>query len=167
MVDLSELSQDEFNVLYHALGSVVVNWNFVEHPLDYCVALIYHSCGGKTILKKYENEVPVSMTGKTDLLEKSFKKIDILLPFKDEGLLFVKHSLALSKKRNDMIHMRLMGKNPDGSFLFDKIDYKKMHESRLITYTINQLYEFGKEISDLGDDLGQFCKRLLQQFARP
>ncbi|OGP72503.1 MAG: hypothetical protein A2Y80_05480 [Deltaproteobacteria bacterium RBG_13_58_19] len=167
MVDLSGLSQEEWNALSQALGTVVVKWNLVEHLLDYCVAIIYHNCGGKSIVKQDKNKVPRFMESKANYLKNCLEKLDILLPYKDEGLLLVKRSSDLSKERNDMIHMRLMGKNPDGSFLFDKLDHKAMHESRMLPYTINQFHQFGTKILDLAEDLGQFCKRLQQQFVCP
>ena len=143
------------------IGVIVVNWNFVEYSLDTCVKVIYHDYGGKTILKKYENQVPVSMTSKTELLEMCLRKKDNLISFKTQGLSLVKRSLALSKERNTIIHMRLKAKNPDGSFTFIKTDYKSIHEYRQVTYTLNQFCDFGKEIIYLGNDLVDFATRLL------
>ena len=160
-----DLNKNEWDNLCYALGTIVVAWSLVEQPLDFCVAIIYHNCGGKDISEKYKNEVPRSMNVKIKLLKRYFKKLDILSPYKDVALNILKVSNEFAIIRNDIIHMRLMGRNHDGSYLFDKIEYRAKHKSRLITYSITQLQEVGKEIQSLAINIVSLCQVLQEKFA--
>lgn len=156
MDNLSELNDNDWTELSHAIGSVVVFWNMVEHPLDYLVAIFYHIFDARSLMKKFNNEVPKAFNNKTELLKKCFNQINQLLPFKNEGLFLLDHAIQLADKRNDMIHMILMGKAPDNSYMFNKIDYKEKHHSRQLSYSIPQILDFGKEILNLGVKLTNF-----------
>jgi hypothetical protein len=160
MVDLhSQLNADDWKILPYAIGTVAVYWNLVEHALDYCVALIYKECDGKTV-KGCEKGVPMSMTKKLTFLKNRFNNSTPLSSLKDEGISLTKEVLKLSEERNIIIHMRLMGKNSDGSFLFDKLSYKSMHESALKSYTVNQFDEFGRKILNMVEKISCFFKLL-------
>ncbi len=151
------------SLLNRAIGAIVTNWAYVEQPLDMCVAIIYHHCNGK--VKARKQEIPRAMTVKVEFLQKCFNQLDCLLPFKFEGLSLINRASQLSTERNDIIHMRLHGINPDGSYLFDKFDYTRtIHEVRQISFTIDDFIQFGNKTMALASEIVLLCQRLQQNF---
>lgn len=149
--------------LFRAIGTIVICWSYVEQPMDMCVAIIYQHCNGKPKARK--QEIPRAMTVKIEFLQKCFKQLDCLVSFKDEGLSIINRAYKLSTERNDIIHMRLCGINPDGSYLFDKFDYtRNIHEVRKLSFTINDFLQFGNKMMGLASEIVIFCQRLQQFF---
>jgi len=115
-----------------AIGHVVVQWGFVEHNLNFCIAVIYSKYGGKDIVKNHK--FPKFLKRQITFLRDCFNKLDLLLPFKDDGLSLINRIVIFSKKRDEIIHSTYAGEETD-SFIFKRFDFNTPKKLRLLQNT--------------------------------
>jgi len=157
-------SDEVMTPLCATIGSIVIKWSFIEQPIDICVTTIYHHCGGK--IYALNGKIPRSMTTKVKFLNKCFKKIDCLLPFKDQGLSLIARASKIAIERNDIIHMRLGEITPDKEYIFYKLDYtRNVPKLRKLTFTLDRFQQFENKMQHMLTEIALYCQSLSHQFA--
>ncbi len=161
MVDLYNELPDEY---YSALGKVVAQWSYVEHLLDLCVAVIYHSYDGKRIV--YKQEIPVSMKPKLKFLRDALK-LPSLSNFRNDGLALLSRVSPLKDKRDKMVHSIFIEINLK-SFELIKVNYtKEMHNLNKLNFNLSEYLEVEKKLKGLAIDLALYCDRLSNPLLPP
>jgi hypothetical protein len=67
-----DLAPDVIEPLYKAIGTLVVNWAYVDRSLDFWIAVIYHDVGGKNL----ENKLPQASNVKRNFCGGASSKSD-------------------------------------------------------------------------------------------
>ena len=147
------------NELCCAIGHVVVQWGFVEHNLNICLSIIWHTFGGNKIAKK--RKIDKFQRRQIDFLRDCFKTLYSLAPFKDEGIPLLDRIATLLNERDDIFHSTYAGLWED-SFKFYTFSFRdsQMIYIRKLKRTIASILETRKKIQDLAADLGHFGLRL-------
>lgn len=148
----TKLEISELTELCCAIGHVVVQWGFVEHNLNFCVATIYSKYGGNDLIKNHN--FPKFLKRQIEYLRDCFKKLDTLHPFEIEGLSILDRIVILSKKRDEIIHSTYGGSEPD-YFIFRRFDFNTPHKLYVsdISQTFAAILDVRKKIEVLAADL--------------
>lgn len=142
--------------LYSALGKVVYAWAYVEHLIDSCVSIVYHSYDGKPIA--FRQEIPRSLSNKINLLKKAFQTIDKLAKYQIEGLTLINRVSSLSDQRHNMIHSIFHTTSDHFSYTFSKYKYEKEgHTIREFAFTLDEYLQLGNKLLGLADELVSFA----------
>lgn len=138
------------------IGHIVVLWGYVEYNLYFCLSTIYIKYGCKTTNQK----IPKFLKRQIEYLRKCFES-DLLLPFKDQGLLLINRIASLSKKRDEIIHSTYFGIEK-ASINFKKFGFntpKRLYIND-VEHTMATLLDTQKKIDILANDLVDFYYRL-------
>lgn len=156
--DLPGVKQgSDIEILFKAVGFVVVQWGFAEQSLDLMVASIFHSFVGHPLLKRR----PQHLEPKLEFLEKCFAEIPELAKFRAESEPLFQRFAVAGKRRNDLLHGAIAELEiQDGAFKFLKVDVKpnEHHSIRAVFLTESDWPVFREELMALGKD-GQLLAR--------
>ncbi|MFA4901819.1 MAG: hypothetical protein WC600_03645 [Desulfobaccales bacterium] len=148
--------------MYVSIGLIVASWSHVEQTLDFWVTIVFRNCGGKSIA--YRNQLPRALNNKITFLEDSFNKLEILHPYKYEGLAFLNRIKLLSDMRHTLVHGAIEELTPE-TLKIAQLKYgKEKHEVRHHKYTVTELFNCGNKIQDLVIELTPYIHRLMDQF---
>lgn len=143
------IDQEILTPLFHAVGSLVINWTYLESSLDYCAIIIYHNAGGK----HEEKELPVKISRKTEFLRKCFKRIGVLAPFATEGIKIIEKIDRLKNIRDFVVHGTFTNYQPEGHVLtFTRLDLPKprtMHHENQMELRASILANASNDLADL------------------
>jgi len=153
---------DEEKELYQTIGLVVVRWGLIEQSVDFCIAVIFHSCGGKNIRK----ELPVSLTQKNEFLKRAFTTIDVLAPYRKHGLSLLHRVVSMASIRDNLVHSAANSLSAEnGTFQFHHVKIEpQIHRFLMVTLHTKKFPKLAKSLMDLAIDMANFARELVLQF---
>jgi hypothetical protein len=145
-----------------AVGQLVLDWAFVEQNLDMCIAVIYHTAGGKHI----DPVLPRSVKRKVRFLKLCFKTIDTLAPFKEQALPMLSEAKTLAHARHTVVHGVLSDyDDPTGTVTFVMLDAKpELHHVVRRKLDFLQMLSAGEKCRTLTFQLRDLTQCLLDTF---
>ncbi len=148
--------------LSKAVGQLVIDWAFVEQNLDMCIAVLYHTAGGKHI----DPVLPRSVKRKVQFLKLCFKTIDALAPFKDQALPLLSEAKTLAHARHTVVHGVLSDyDDPTGTVTFVMLDAKPtLHHEVRKKLDFGQMLSAGGRCRTLTFQLRDLTQSLLDTF---
>jgi hypothetical protein len=149
----------DIEILFKAVGFIVIQWGVAEQSLDLMVASIFHAFDGHPLLKRR----PQQLEPKIEFLEKCFAEIPRLAQFRAESASLLPRFAAAGKKRNELVHGAISEISiEDGAFMFLKVDVKpkEHHSIRSVFFAESDWPAFRKELLALGRDGQTFAQRV-------
>lgn len=93
-------SKRNLRALCEAVGFLSIYWAILERQMDNCIVLIFTDLGGHEI----EPVKPIALKRKARFLNRAFKKIDKLAPFKEQALTLLAGATKLALDRHLFLH---------------------------------------------------------------
>jgi DNA-directed RNA polymerase subunit F len=146
-------------ILFKAVGFVVVQWGIDEQHLDLIVAAIFHRFGGHPLL----NRRPTNLSQKIELLRQCFAEFNELSQFQTECNALLARFASASRRRNDIVHGAIADLSvKDGAFIFSKIDVipRDHHSIRSVFFDGSGWPTFRNELLSLGRESLSLAQRV-------
>lgn len=151
----------DIEVLFKAIGFVVVQWGHAEQNLDLLVATIFSRFEDHKLIKNKNR--PQNLSPKIEFLNNCFHHITELSEFKKDSDDLLNRFSVIGKKRNDIVHGAITSTFAESSsFVLLKIDVKakESHCVRPIFLNDYEWYEFRKDLMLLGKDSVSLAQRV-------
>jgi nucleotidyltransferase/DNA polymerase involved in DNA repair len=161
-----DLTKDDREALYKAIGKLVVNWAHVDRALDFWISVIYHDVGGKNV----ENKLPHGFDRKKRFLRRCFRQIEALRPFSEDALSYIDAAEHYSNTRHFVVHGALSGYDAtDHAFTFLNLrpnEDKSRHKLSALRITATELLDDGEQCSFLVGEMHELAFKLIAAFDR-
>jgi hypothetical protein len=161
--DLPGVSPDsDLEILFKAVGFIVVQWGYAEQSLDLLVKVIFECCEGHPLLKRR----PQNLNEKVILLRKCFASITKLNPSQAEASALLERFSRVGILRNDLVHSSIVDFTlKDGTFRFLKVDVipKVEHRVREVRLSDSNWPVLRKDLLELSNDSQSFAKRIFDE----
>ncbi|MDD2366074.1 MAG: hypothetical protein PHN84_07915 [Desulfuromonadaceae bacterium] len=158
--DLSGVEPNsDIEILFKAVGFVVVQWGCAEQTLDLIVSMVFPLVGPS----KRFSKPPHFLKGKTEFLREQFENYSDLNQFNAESKTLLQRFEVAGNRRNDLVHGAITAfLLEDGVFKFSKIDIRKEdgHVLRTVLLDDSEWASFRKELLNLGMEGGRFAQKV-------
>jgi hypothetical protein len=148
--------------LYEAIGLIVTQWSFIEQSLDTCVALIYHSPGGRAM----DTQLPASTLRKATLIKKGLKNLPHLSIHSVAGHALIQRVMDTKDDRHHLVHSVLTSPHhKDGVYSYVGLKVTgDFHVVRPWKFDLKTLPALQQKLEGLATDLMVFSRILLEDY---
>ena len=148
-----------------AIGMFVYEWVLVETAINYWIAIIYQSAGGKHL----DAVLRPGLAWKSRFLRRCFRRISALDEFASECTLYLDSAKQLAGVRGYVVHGYIASHEKNGNIVtFVRIDIgqdKTMQEVRKLRISIEDFLEKAVECELVAKQMLLLSLRLLERFA--
>jgi hypothetical protein len=161
-----DLAKDAREILYKAVGKLIVNWAHVDRALDFWITVIYHDVGGKNV----DDKLPYGFDRKKKFLRRCFKQIEPLSHFSEDAIAYIEAAQHYSNTRHFIIHGTLSGYDAtDRAFTFLNLkpnETKTIHKLSQLRITAAELLDDADQCSFLAGEMHDLAYKLIAEFDR-